>query len=812
MMHTYRSTEATSCLAGRRIVFIGGLNTHSVFQGVAAKLDPEYKIPAVSREGSDMMQIADVRSVFVWDPKLESTEMKQITAGFDDLHERPALTVIGLSYEQLKQQEDLTTWAAQVGGVLSQLRSDAPGRLRQSDKIVVVPMFEPNVTQLSAADQKLITPARVHSINEAVTNMSEKYGIDVAFAFNRVLQGPGALSDGITPTGPANAVLADILLNLRCNTELPQRYPFANTCCNHYPRPSWVQLAGFAFVALLVPLAWYLYSRGYTPDSSAILRWAPASKYHVPILVMGFTVVLCYYCDRTNILGKEQKQTSPAQFFLGMGVIILLSLYTLKTSDKDLAFLNRDQTDEWKGWMQVAILVYHYVGVSKTPYIYQYMRVCPTSYLFMTGFGHTVYFLKKDDYSLKRFVATMLRLNLLNVILAYAMGNDWLLYYFAPLVTWNFFVIYGLLWVGHKHNKNLKFLFSKMVIAALLNTAFYRVPGVMEFVWGILQLLFRMQGDMREWRFRVTLDQYSVFPGMVGAILFINWSSYSLPKSASWPKIEKIAIFVSVAIMLGYAVFETAQPTKVIYNQKHPYVSWLPCCAFVVLRNCTPWLRRTHNGFFAWVGRGSLETFLLQFHIWLAADTVGLLTIGPADQRTLNFVLTTVVFFWVSSHVTQCTGAVIEWVMGAEPKPAHALPMTAVAPARQANTSSEKMPAALQENGVGNVGSAVPVNGQPSNINVQDPEKLNATVEEIATRQPTTMSGLRGRLSMAGKDLRVRVFLMLGAMAVMNWVSRVARARWGIVGRSPFRLSIAEAYADQTITDVLHLKQKSRHG
>ena len=54
----------------------------------------------------------------------------------------------------------------------------------------------------------------------------------------------------------------------------------------------------------------------------------------------------------------------------------------------------------------------------------------------MTGFGHTVYFLKKDDFSFKRVVATMLRLNLLNVILAYAMGNDWLLYYFAPLVSY----------------------------------------------------------------------------------------------------------------------------------------------------------------------------------------------------------------------------------------------------------------------------------------------------------------------------------------------------------------------------------------
>jgi hypothetical protein len=118
-----------------------------------------------------------------------------------------------------------------------------------------------------------------------------------------------------------------------------------------------------------------------------------------------------------NVAHKTRSNLMFALLYTGVCLAALIyrrSIPAHLTGDK--AFLNRLQTEEWKGtapqtvcvvvdhslgMMQVAFVWYHLFDSAAT---YNLIRVFVASYVWMTGFGNFMFFQSKQDFSLLRIV------------------------------------------------------------------------------------------------------------------------------------------------------------------------------------------------------------------------------------------------------------------------------------------------------------------------------------------------------------------------------------------------------------------------
>ena len=424
--------------------------------------------------------------------------------------------------------------------------------------------------------------------------------------------------------------------------------------------------------------------------------WLPSTEISRALAVLGLALSYCFFADRTQVFNKSQKQYSSKEFMALNAITMVLGGLSIRRSVSspmrkgsshnlvpkviDQPFLSRDQTDEWKGWMQSVILIYHYTGASKVLWIYEIIRVLVASYLFMTGFGHTVFFYRKADYSLRRCISVLVRLNLLSCLLPYLMRTEYLFYYFAPLISFWYLVIYLTMRIGYSWNSSLPFLTGKILVSAAIVTASVRFPSVFESLFRLLRMTCGIHWNVVEWRFRLQLDVYIVYVGMIAAVLYMkvfdalngDFSKSGLSKFIydQFPRIRTLSIVGAIVVIPGFWTLTRRSPNKHDYNWWVPYISCFPILSFIVLRNCSHYARNFYSSIFAWLGRCSLETFTLQFHIWMAADTKGLLSLGifgrtttHIDGRWQDFVLLTVIFLWVSWHVAAATITITSWIV-----------------------------------------------------------------------------------------------------------------------------------------------------
>lgn len=725
LVHDYTTSDIADCNEDGQVLFIGDTTVRQVFWATARKLSGGWvddRRQELDKHEDLHLEVGRARLSFMWDPWLNSTDFSEELKAYMDRNKpdisevekashpsngkrRSVLLYIGggLWHARHLGDEYLTAFnhvVDRVAAVMSTThdRLTSPANIRAhghdgvDDQIFFAPVPDPIVDRLSPSRETTITPNKVRAMNDHLQLWSNR-GLNVPWSFRDMTANwPEMVGEsGLHVTDRVATHMANVVLNYRCNAKAAQKYgyPFDRTCCSAYRQANWVQaLAVVASVPLVALIAYGHFLR--SPERSTMVDLTHA------FAVFVLSTMYCYMADRTHVFDKLPKEFANIDFRVMLGTAVLVCLLNLQSTPvpisksrnrspenavRPVPFLPRELSDEFKGWMQIFVLVYAYTDATNVMDFYKVFRIFIALYLVLSGYGHTTYFLRTNDFTLHRVVGVLLRFNTLPMFLALAMDRPYTSYHFAPVVTFWFLVVFLTLRIGQRWNNRLELLLAKVIVAALLTTMFIHVEGVLDTCVSGFVLVFRAQVDVGELRFHLGTDKYVVFVGIVVAAIHIKIRSIlrtPLRKLSIAGFVVKRYFFLHQVLLVAFAI--TAIPTYLLlaqlmrdkseYNWWVPYLAWLPALSLIVLRNATAFLRARFCASFAWLGRISWELYLLSRHIWLAGDGQGILRIGFRygsgtflGDKWRDVVVLTPIFVWLAWKVHEATRVFTAWLL-----------------------------------------------------------------------------------------------------------------------------------------------------
>uniref|UniRef100_A0A7N8WZK5 CAS1 domain containing 1 n=1 Tax=Mastacembelus armatus TaxID=205130 RepID=A0A7N8WZK5_9TELE len=677
MMHKYKTTEAKTCLAEKRVAFVGDSRIRQLFYSFIKIIDPQQREDGNKVIGDRTRGPQD----FLWHPEANNS-MKERLISWTRVSAYWSIKLHSGSTETLQQYKvNLTAIAVHLEKLAD------PGE-------VYWVLQDPVNEEMLSENRKMITNQQLELYNEAaayVLNSSKRNGRSkvklLAASRQAALETITQSVDGLhLPEGTLSGSM--VLMNSVCNKLLR---PIDGSCCQTLRPPNFLQklAACFFLGSALVFLVLHIlgsnrHRRPVPPDVESLEEKKPATATtplgpkapFQALCRMGVIMGYFYLCDRADVFMKEQKFYTHYTFFIPLIYIFVLGVFYSENS-KETKLLNREQTDEWKGWMQLVILIYHISGASAFIPVYMHVRVLVAAYLFQTGYGHFSFFWLKGDFGLYRVCQVLFRLNFLVLVLCMVMDRPYQFYYFVPLVTFWFVVIYATMamWPQILQKKaNSSGIWHLGVLAKLLGLllficffAFSQGVFVSIFsVWPISKL-FELNGSIHEWWFRWKLDRFVMIHGMLFAFIYLVLQKRQVLSEGKGEnlfsaKISNLLLFLSVVFFITYSIWASSCKTKTECNEMHPYISVVQILAFILIRNIPGYARSIYSSFFAWFGKISLELFICQYHIWLAADTKGILVLIPGNP-SLNIMVSTFIFVCVAHEISLITNDLAQVVI-----------------------------------------------------------------------------------------------------------------------------------------------------
>jgi len=188
----------------------------------------------------------------------------------------------------------------------------------------------------------------------------------------------------------------------------------------------------------------------------------------------------------------------------------------------------------------------------------------------------------------------------------------------------------------------------------------FNSAGVFQIVWGFLSsnpIIGATNGTLHEWHFRSGLDHYSAVFGMAFALnhpMASAWlkATEKLPMKTQW--LMKGFVICVIGVIMSVWISQVFMLPKFEYNDHHPYLFWIPLTSYIFLRNCTLTLRSYHLSLLTKMGKITLETYLMQHHIWLTTNAKSLLVFIP-NSPLCNFFFVSLLYLLISHRLFRLT-------------------------------------------------------------------------------------------------------------------------------------------------------------